>query len=994
MLDLVNLCQVKNKYLQLDIIRIDFFTKRLLKIIIMKVVLQLFLGVLVISFSINGFSQDLIERSQQGLEQKITTEIIPNNLSKLVAQSKENRQSKSEVLEIFNVALMDKKRHKNMVAGEVVLDIKEQVLISLWKKKASNLILKIPTGEQSSFEIDLVKVNLLSPDFFISDQHGKKVEGIKQSGVFYRGIVKGDVTSIASVCVFKDHINILLGDKEGNYVLEKVDTIKKYRLYNDKKRINKSDWSCGTNDLQEPLWSQNRNSFGTQSAYRSNSDRPIPIFIETDFQMYADLGFNITNLSNYVETIFSHSATLYANEAIPIVISGVRHWNSFDPYFSVFNTSDILEKFGEETKNNFSGRAAHLMSTRDPQGFDGVAWRNGLHASYTGWFVDLDENGVNELHHWGPYGVSTFGSINGIIPILDAALLFTHELGHTIGSPHTQACFWNGDGSPIDGCVPPEQTCERPITFCPSNGGTIMSYCNLLFGCGINLDNGFGDQPGELIRDKYDSFLTCFESPMTLNLIFDDYPEDISWSIRNKNGSILYNGGSYTSAQKGSSIMISNLDLVEGEEYLFVIEDSIGDGICTQNGISCIEPNGLCCTSIGEFHLIDKNGNEVITLPFTTTSSTRFCIGNSSNATCTRPSSVSTINSNDNITLNWNAVFGASTYQIRYRPIGTNTWQNFTDLTNTSYTITEVLQANTSYEWQVRTVCTTGATSDWIGLTFITSATSACTTPSSTSSTNVNGNITLSWNTVSNTSGYQLRYRIQGTNTWSTTFNVGSTTYSPTTGLTANSTYEWQVRSVCNTLVSPWRDAIFTTSNVSGANCTGNFIPVHNSITNGSYIAFTDITASCYINTGGTVTMQAGNSILLTPGFQATLGTDFTAFIAPCSFFRNPNESITTKRKLQETDKDLFIPTQSERLEVLPNPFQSKTTIRFYTPANETAIILVSDLNGQILKKSLVESGSGWNTFLLDAADLGHGMYYVTLQTLDGMVTRKVVVLR
>ncbi|MCB0768357.1 MAG: fibronectin type III domain-containing protein, partial [Flavobacteriales bacterium] len=85
-----------------------------------------------------------------------------------------------------------------------------------------------------------------------------------------------------------------------------------------------------------------------------------------------------------------------------------------------------------------------------------------------------------------------------------STMVVTHEAGHNLGSRHTHACAWNGDGTNIDGCGPTanidysEGSC--PIGPVPTGtGGTIMSYCHLLVGVGINLSLGFGPQPTAVI---------------------------------------------------------------------------------------------------------------------------------------------------------------------------------------------------------------------------------------------------------------------------------------------------------------------------------------------------------------------------------------------------------------------------------------------------------------------------------------------------------------
>jgi hypothetical protein len=97
-----------------------------------------------------------------------------------------------------------------------------------------------------------------------------------------------------------------------------------------------------------------------------------------------------------------------------------------------------------------------------------------------------------------------------------------HELGHLFGSKHTHACVWNGNGTMIDDCGPRDGFFDgwwcrfTPRPPLPTNGGTIMSYCHRLPEVGINFAHGFGPQPGNVIRNRFNGASclgTCFEPP-------------------------------------------------------------------------------------------------------------------------------------------------------------------------------------------------------------------------------------------------------------------------------------------------------------------------------------------------------------------------------------------------------------------------------------------------------------------------------------------------
>ena len=91
-----------------------------------------------------------------------------------------------------------------------------------------------------------------------------------------------------------------------------------------------------------------------------------------------------------------------------------------------------------------------------------------------------------------------------------------HEIGHNLGSPHTHDCAWNSNNTPIDDCGYNHSNgtdgCNGPTPA----AGTIMSYCHLINGIGIDFSLGFGQQPGNLIRSRVNNancLVTCVEPP-------------------------------------------------------------------------------------------------------------------------------------------------------------------------------------------------------------------------------------------------------------------------------------------------------------------------------------------------------------------------------------------------------------------------------------------------------------------------------------------------
>jgi hypothetical protein len=75
--------------------------------------------------------------------------------------------------------------------------------------------------------------------------------------------------------------------------------------------------------------------------------------------------------------------------------------------------------------------------------------------------------------YWGGGRMCTSNFLDPDYPLKNVDIL-CHELGHTLGSPHTHSCYW--PGGPIDYCTTSEG-CEGYYKPTEAVNGSIMSYC-------------------------------------------------------------------------------------------------------------------------------------------------------------------------------------------------------------------------------------------------------------------------------------------------------------------------------------------------------------------------------------------------------------------------------------------------------------------------------------------------------------------------------------
>lgn len=79
----------------------------------------------------------------------------------------------------------------------------------------------------------------------------------------------------------------------------------------------------------------------------------------------------------------------------------------------------------------------------------------------------------------------------------------------------------------------------------------------------------------------------------------------------------------------------------------------------------------------------------------------------------------------------------------------------------------------------------------------------ACNAPTNVTTGNISSSgFTINWTATPGSTGYEIQYRVQGTTTWSNTTTSNTTV--TLSGLNAGTTYEFQIRSVCGSDLSPY----------------------------------------------------------------------------------------------------------------------------------------------------------------------------------------------
>ncbi|GAB4004801.1 hypothetical protein GCM10028808_03180 [Spirosoma migulaei] len=218
--------------------------------------------------------------------------------------------------------------------------------------------------------------------------------------------------------------------------------------------------------------------------------------------------------------------------------------------------------------------------------------------------------------------------------------------------------------------------------------------------------------------------------------------------------------------------------------------------------------NGLTASSTGGFYnLLGLTNNTTYEWQISTLCSDTqvgaFTAGPNFTTQCQTPINLSAIARFSSVLLSWKQMGLEVTYDVNYRRVGQQDFTTLSNLTTTSLVVTGLI-SSTQYEWQVRAHCSDGQTGDFsINQTYFT--TNACSQPypAYPAVTNLtNTSAIVNWLfafSEPNTPG-EVRYRVAGTTTWTTLTNLSTANYAGNvsiTGLTPNTSYEWQVKSLC-----------------------------------------------------------------------------------------------------------------------------------------------------------------------------------------------------
>lgn len=272
---------------------------------------------------------------------------------------------------------------------------------------------------------------------------------------------------------------------------------------------------------------------------------------------------------------------------------------------------------------------------------------------------------------------------------------------------------------------------------------------------------------------------------------------------------------------------------------------------------------------------------------------------------------------------------------------------------------------------------------------------------------------TLGWTAVSGATSYDVQYKLSTATTWTST--TSTTTSLVLSGLTAGSTYNYQVRSVCAAGTGNYSASTFTTTSATGA-CSNNYesnntrntaasIAINTNInsmigtsTDKDYFKIVTTSAAPKLkvtlsnlpkdydlklyNSSGTQLASSANGGTTAETIKyntATAGATYYiyvfgyngAFSASQCYTLNASTSATNWRMSGEENEI----TSKPELNIYPNPVQNKVAVDFYAEANQAASVNIYNAMGQKVNQQNIQTLEGSNTVSFDLNNQANGMY-------------------
>ena len=273
-----------------------------------------------------------------------------------------------------------------------------------------------------------------------------------------------------------------------------------------------------------------------------------------------------------------------------------------------------------------------------------------------------------------------------------------------------------------------------------------------------------------------------------------------------------------------------------------------------------------------------------------------------------------------------------------------------------------------------------------------------CSAPGGLTSSVLGVTSTVSWTPVSNAIKYDLRRRELGSLTWNYIYSMTATSRT-LNNLNQGSTYEWEVRTYCNTGgMSSWSS---TQTFFIPGQCTTPLNPNEQNLTHNSVDLVWDIVPGAYtykikwrkIGSPVNVPFVTNNILSLSSldpssNYKWRVRSECDAFSSNVSSFTSWQHFATLSSvRFSSGDTNLI-----ENVNVYPNPNQGEFYISFVSEELSNFEIIVFDAFGKVLYNENNKQFIGQYLRKVDVSENPKGVYIIQIKTDNSFVSKRVVV--
>ena len=373
---------------------------------------------------------------------------------------------------------------------------------------------------------------------------------------------------------------------------------------------------------------------------------------------------------------------------------------------------------------------------------------------------------------------------------------------------------------------------------------------------------------------------------------------------------------------------------------------------------------------------------------------------------CIKPYGLTATNvANVSATAGWTPYVAADTFRIRYSVNGTSAYlykdQNGS-AGNTSSLIG--LSPSTTYQFQVSSICSGVSSGYSPSFTFTTtSAPVPCIKPYGLSSSGIaNTSATVSWTQFVSADTFRIRYSVNGTSNYLYKNVNGALAHTTSlTGLTPNTTYQFQVSSVCSGLGSGYStSSTFTTTNNPVACVTPYGLSTTNITNSSAVLNWTSMVTADSFMVRYSVN---GTANYIWKQFTGAGGVHSTQIIglSPNTTYQWQVRSICTGVSTSVYSSSSLFTTGLIRIagpqtalgfEVFPNPADEVVSVRFDASEIAKGIIQISDVTGRVIRHIEIDILTGENLIELNTSELSPGLYHFHIESNTDRFDSKVII--